>query len=66
VSIWQVSAKLTRFCSRVHARDRSASARLYAYRTQPNVRLSRSACCGAGWKRYLYARFTTRLLMLKH
>ena len=29
VSIRQVSVNVTRFCSRVHARDRSASARLW-------------------------------------
>ena len=48
VSIRHVPANVTRRCSRVHARDRSASARLYTYRTDPHVRFSRPVCCGAG------------------
>ncbi len=30
--------------------------RLYTYRTHPNVRFSRPACCGVGWNRYRNAR----------
>ncbi len=59
VSILSVSAWVARRRSVNHTRNRSANARSYTYRTQPNVQANCSTWSGVGWKRRRYARLTT-------